>query len=251
MMRRVFVFIFSLVFSIFLLTTALASGKKHIQAKIRPDSSKIEVKKISDQAIEKFNHDKDFDYREGTAYDMSAWTRFWAWVAYIIDWLWSKIKSAFISVPGSATFLKYLLLAIAIGFVVYIVLKSLGIDVSNLWRRESKKIQVPFTESLEDIHGIDFDSEIEKAISQHNYRLGVRLLYLKCLKQLSDGKLITWQIDKTNAAYLYELTDAEQKQTFSSLTKEFEYIWYGNFSIDQKGFNGIYQLFQDFKKQIL
>lgn len=249
-MHRGFVLIFSLLLSILLLNTALASGKKHIHAKIKPDSSKIEVKKISDRAIEKFSHDKDFDYREGAAYDMSAWTRFWVWVAYIIDWIWSKIKGAFISIPGSATFLKYLLLAVAIGFVVYIVLKSLGIDVSNLWRRESKKIQVPFTESLEDIHGINFDDEIEKAISQHNYRLAVRLLYLKCLKHLSDCKLITWQIDKTNAAYLYELTDADQKQTFSSLTKEFEYIWYGNFSIDQKGFNDIYRLFQDFKKQV-
>jgi hypothetical protein len=249
-MQRGFVIIFSLLLSIFLLNGAFAAGKKHVPAKIRPDSSKVEVRKISDHAIEKFSNDKEFDYREGASYDVSAWARFWAWVAYIIDWLFGKIKNAFVSIPGSGTFFKYLLLAIAIGFLVFIVLKSLGIDISNLWRREPKKIQVPFTEALEDIHGINFDDEIEKAISQHNYRLAVRLLYLKCLKQLSDGKLINWQIDKTNAAYLYELTDTAQKQTFGSLTREFEYIWYGNFSIDQKGFNTIHQLFQDFKKQL-
>ena len=249
-MHKGFVFIFSLLISIFLLNAAAASGKKQIPAKIRADSSKIQVRKIDNQAIDKFRHDKDFDYREGKNYDMSAWTRFWAWVSYIIFWIWEKIKSAFASIPGSGIFLKYLLLVGAIGFLVFIVLKSLGIDISNLWRREPEKIQVPYNESLEDIHGIRFDDEIYKAIAHYNYRLAVRLLYLKCLKQLSDGQLIHWQIDKTNSAYLFELTDAVQKQTFGVLTREFEYIWYGTFSIDQQAFSTLQQLFQDFKKQI-
>jgi len=97
---------------------------------------------------------------------------------------------------------------------------------------------------------MNFDAEIEKAISRHDFRLAVRLLYLKCLKQLSDKELIRWQIDKTNAAYIYELTDPVQKQTFGLLTRQFEFIWYGDFPIDKDTFSKINALFQNFKNHL-
>jgi hypothetical protein len=78
----------------------------------------------------------------------------------------------------------------------------------------------------------------------------VRLLYLRCLKQLSDAKLISWQIDKTNATYLFELDDTGQRQKFGLLTRQFEYIWYGDFPIDPKIFGNIYKSFMDFKNQM-
>ena len=121
---------------------------------------------------------------------------------------------------------------------------------SRYYAGEGQKASVPYTESLENIHEINFDDEIEKAISLRNYRVAVRLLYLKCLKQLSDKNLIQWQLDKTNAAYLYELTDPVQKQTFGLLTRQFEYVWYGNFHIDSEAFGDINLLFQNFKKQL-
>jgi hypothetical protein len=146
--------------------------------------------------------------------------------------------------------LKYLLIGGSIGFLVYIIFKSLGLDPIKLWRGEAAKVAVPYSESLEDIHGIDFDAEVEKALAHHNYRLAVRLLYLKCLKQLSDKNLIQWEIDKTNAAYLYELKNNEQRQIFSVLTNRFEYVWYGNFPINKQAFTDIDLLFQNFKKQL-
>ena len=118
-------------------------------------------------------------------------------------------------------------------------------------RGGARKVEVPYSESLENIHEINFDEEIEKAVALHNYRLAVRLLYLKCLKQLSDRNLIQWKIDKTNSAYIYELSDPNQRQTFSRLTRQFEFVWYGNFAIDQQAFGNINQMFQDFKKQTL
>jgi hypothetical protein len=120
----------------------------------------------------------------------------------------------------------------------------------RLWRGEAAKVAVPYSESLEDIHGINFDAEVEKALAQHNYRLAVRLLYLKCLKQLSDKNLIQWEIDKTNTAYLYELKNNEQRQIFGLLTSRFEYVWYGNFPINKQAFSDIDLLFQNFKKQL-
>jgi hypothetical protein len=109
---------------------------------------------------------------------------------------------------------------------------------------------LPYSESLENIHDINFDGEIEKAVTQHNYRLAVRLLYLRCLKQLSDAELIKWQIDKTNSAYINELSNQEQRKVFKTLTLQFEYVWYGEFAIDAPVFKNINTLFQDFNKDI-
>jgi hypothetical protein len=134
--------------------------------------------------------------------------------------------------------------------LVFLALKLAGIDLLHVFRRKSTGASFPYQESLENIHEINFDDELEKAIAQQNYRLGVRLLYLKCLKQLSDADLIKWQIDKTNNAYINELTNPNQRQVFKTLTLQFEYIWYGEFAIDAPVFKNINTLFMDFKKGI-
>ena len=234
--------LFTMLFALFLTGISNASAKK-VPATLRVDSSKIDVKKFDANAIKRYKRDSDFNYNGEATGQPSFWERFWSW-------LWQKITSLFDGIPYSGVVLKYLLLAIAIVFIAYIIFKSLGIDAMQLLRGNAKKIGLPYSESLENINEINFDAEIENAISQHNFRLAVRLLYLKCLKQLSDKNLIQWQIDKTNTAYLYELTDPVQKQTFGFLTRQFEYVWYGDFSIDKDTFSTINLLFQNFKNNL-
>ena len=243
-MQRYPAILFVFFFALFTLSATAGAAKKHLPEKIQTESSKIEVKTFNEQAIQKFKADKDFNYNgEAANFDGSLWSRFW-------DWVWQKLGNLFTDVPYGGYILKYTLLALSVGFLIYIIFKSLGIDVVKLWKGDARKVNMSYTESLENIHEIDFDTEIEKSISQHNYSVAVRLLYLKCLKQLSDQNLIQWQIDKTNSAYIYELADSAQKQSFTLLTKQFEYVWYGNFAIDKQAFGNVYQLFQDFKNQI-
>ena len=54
----------------------------------------------------------------------------------------------------------------------------------------------------EDINKMDFEKRINDAVNNRDYRLAVRLYYLKMLKLLSDKKIIDWQINKTNSAYV-------------------------------------------------
>lgn len=243
-MKRLPVVLFTLLFSFFLLLSNAGFSKNAAPKKLIADSSKVQVKKFDEQAIQKLKADKEFNYNgEAASLEPSLWARFWSWV-------WEKLSRLFNGVPYSGYILKFLLLGLSVCFLAYIIFKSIGIDIVKLWQGDAKQASIPYTESLENIHEINFDAEIEKAISEHNYSFAVRLLYLKCLKQLSDKNLIEWQIDKTNSAYVYELTDTMQKQSFALLTKQFEYVWYGNFAIDKQSFSNINQLFQDFKKQI-
>ena len=234
---------FTIILTLFLLNTAFAA-EKTTPAREITDTSKIAVKKFDANALSKFKADKDFNYNGDSAgTGPSLWDRFW-------NWIWDMITRMFSRIPYGGSIAKYVLLALCIAFLVYVVFKSLGIDPIKILQGGARKTNITYSESLENIHEINFDDEIEKAISQHNYRLAVRLLYLKCLKQLSDTNLIKWEIDKTNSAYIYELTDPEQKEIFGALTHQFEYVWYGNFAIDKQAFGNINQLFQNFKKQL-
>jgi hypothetical protein len=208
------------------------------------DSVKIQLRKFNEQPIAEYAKLKDFQYNDTSSAPISFWDRFWRWV-------WRFIENVFrgISVGKSSWLIfRIVLFILAAGFVVYIVFKILGIDIVKIFRGESKGIAISYTESLENIHDINFDTEIENAISNRNYRLAVRLLYLRSLKQLNDAKLIHWQIEKTNSTYLNELTDTEHKQLFSLLTRQFEYVWYGDFPVDGPAFQNINTLFINFKK---
>ena len=223
------------------LSMAAAAPKKKPALRLHIDTASINLQKFDKHAIDKFRSDKDFDYRgNGVGSEPTLWDRFWAW-------FWEKALSGFAHGGG---ILLYTLLGLFIGFLIYVILKAAGLDPARLLKGNSQQVSLPYTESSENIHEINFDEEIEKAISQHNFRMAVRLLYLKCLKQLSDSNLIHWQIDKTNSVYLFELGDSPQKGPFGTLTRQFEYIWYGNFPIDQQAFGNIFSLFQDFKKQL-
>ena len=242
MLKLFTAFIFTLALALFLAGTATAVPKK-LPLQIKTDSSKISVKKFDAKAIDKLRAEKDFNYNGESTGEPTLWDIFWQWV-------WNTLGRIFNSIPYGGKILKYLLIALSIVLLAYIILKSLGIDAMRLLSGNAKKVDMAYSESLENIHEINFDDEIEKATANLNYRLAIRLLYLKCLKQLSDKNLIQWQIDKTNSAYQHELANQQQRQTFGLLTRQFEYVWYGDFTIDKNAFGNINLLFQNFNKQL-
>jgi len=229
----------------FNLTSLAAVGVsvKKAPAKVRIDTSKIEVKKFVVNAMKKYAGDKDFSYNGEAKGQPSFWDIF-------LDWLYNLLLGWIGRSAYAGVIIKYVLLGLSILLLAYVVFKSLGVDPVQLLRGDAKKVAMPYSESLENIHEINFDDEIERAVSSSNFRLAVRLLYLKCLKQLSDTQLIQWQINKTNSAYIYELADPEQQQIFGLLTRQFEYVWYGDFPIDKDAYGNINSLFQNFKKHL-
>ncbi|MEO6149489.1 MAG: DUF4129 domain-containing protein [Mucilaginibacter sp.] len=225
-----------------LCVTAFGAGKKK-PAVLRKDTSSVTIKTLDAKALEKYADESEFAYSKAEKEKPSLWARFWAWV-------WALIAYLIGGTPVGSIIFRYVLPGLAIAGLIYIILKTAGMDVAGLFRRGAKKTMLPYNESLENIHEIDFDSEIDNAVAQHNYRLAVRLLYLKCLKQLSDKDLIKWQIDKTNSAYYYELSNPAHRDIFGSLTRRFEYVWYGDFGIDEHIFNDINRMFGQFKQQL-
>ena len=92
----------------------------------------------------------------------------------------------------------------------------------------------------------DYGKLIELAVSDHNYRLAVRYHFLQALQKLSSRGDIEFSTDKTNHQYLQEIAGRKYSRDFAALTLDYEYVWYGEFGIDEAAFNLIQNKFKKF-----
>ena len=237
MYRLLFTLIAIILFSSFTVQKAV---KKPLP--LHADSSTVAVRHYDSKILKSYSVKPEFQYNE-TVPATNWWDRFWAW-------LWHLLGNNLKAPSPLFIILKYLLIGLGLAAIIFIIFKLMGVDISGIFRKKAASASIGYSESLENIHEIDFDKELEIAIAQHNYRLAVRLLYLKCLKQLNDAGLIKWEINKTNSIYVQELAGSGKGDSFSSLTRQFEYIWYGEFLIDAQVFQTINTSFQEFKKQV-
>lgn len=133
--------------------------------------------------------------------------------------------------------LEYIVYGLLGIIVLYLLIKFLLENpVSSVFKTETKAID-GFSFIEENIEKIDFDQLIANALKENNYRLATRYLYLKSLKTLAHNNLIDWHYDKTNSDYLNEIKDLQLKALFKRVSYIYEYVWYGEFPIDEEKFN--------------
>lgn len=135
------------------------------------------------------------------------------------------------------------------GFIAIIIWFLVTSNV-KLFQKKSSKIPVNSNELVvEDIFEINYDNEIAKAIKENDFRLGVRLLYLQLLKDLSQKNIIQYKQDRTNGEYLLQLFGTSYYADFFQLTRSFEYTWYGQFLISEESFYKVQSNFSQFKSK--
>ena len=120
-----------------------------------------------------------------------------------------------------------------------------------LFRREAKKINDdPVEETTDDIFAIRFDKEIALAEEAENYRLAVRLWYLRTLKALADKGFIDYKPGRTNHDYVAHLSGGQYYRDFSRLTRNFEYTWYGQFKLSAEAYQMMRNNYSPFIKDL-
>lgn len=137
---------------------------------------------------------------------------------------------------------------IIIGFVLYFLIRVLlGKDGNFFFSKKKGKLNIKASEIHENIHEINFAEEISSFERQKDYRSAVRFRYLLLLKNLSDKKIIEWNPEKTNKDYYFEIKDATVKNHFSDLSYIFDYVWYGEFDINESDYIIFRERFQKVK----
>ena len=146
---------------------------------------------------------------------------------------------------------KTLLWIIIIGsFITVLVWFLIASDV-RLFRKKPKPLEEQIDTALsEDIFAINYEQELQKAIANNNFRLGVRLLYLHILRIFADNGILQYKMEKTNSDYLAQLYNTTYYRNFFRLTRNFEYVWYGKFDISAEAFQMIQQDYKNLKEQV-
>jgi hypothetical protein len=134
--------------------------------------------------------------------------------------------------------------AIAVGIVV-VCLRMFGFK-----GRVRYVPAMPLEEAADNIFDMDFDSRLANALAGQDYRLATRLLFLRLLRTMADRNIIGYSIEKTNFDYLFELGGSPYFNNFSAVAKGYEYVWYGNFNIQQSQFMLLRQRLDELTSQI-
>ncbi len=132
--------------------------------------------------------------------------------------------------------LKYLFLFAVVAGVLYFILKG---DFSfNFMRKRNDNVDEIISESTkieteEQLQAIGFEGQIAAAENNQNYRLAIRLYYLWLIKIMVEKGYIKFHIDKTNQDYCNELQGKPPYSEFVNCTNYYNYVWFGEFEIDE------------------
>lgn len=137
--------------------------------------------------------------------------------------------------------LAYFLIAGLVLFILYFVIS--GIKVKP--RIDHSEIEL---DEIEDIEEIDADTGYTEALVEGDYRLALRMQFIKALQALSAKEVILWKPDKTNRHYISETRGQSFHQTFRSLAQTYEWVWYGNSAIGKETFDQLNPQFETFNK---
>ncbi|REC59680.1 DUF4129 domain-containing protein [Chryseobacterium pennae] len=141
-----------------------------------------------------------------------------------------------------------LFVIILVGFLLYFIIKYIiGKDGNFIFGKKNKRLDLNVEELHENIHEINFPESISTFEHTGDYRSAVRYQFLFILKKLSDKKLINWNPEKTNKDYVAELKVPNLKSEFSDLSYIFDYVWYGEFNIDEQSYQKFKNQYQAFK----
>jgi len=91
----------------------------------------------------------------------------------------------------------------------------------------------------EDIFSINYQKKIDDAVKSENYRLAVRLGFLRLLRDMSKKNIINYKQDRTNFDYLLQLHSSPFYEQFFNVTRSYEYTWYGQFEINELAYHEI------------
>lgn len=238
-----------LLFALLFVLCAFSTIAQQDSTIVTYDSASLEVKQIDTEDIQKYQEDEAFNY-EIIKGDLTWWDNFKTWLGNLLLRMFEGVFGVEKAVGFLSGFLRvvpYLLLSL----LIYLLIKFLlNVNASSLQQAQKNKNLVSLSEEENIIRNEDIQELIDKALADKNYRLAIRYYYLYMLKLMSEKELITWELQKTNDDYLQEIKKTTLKTPFTKITYLYDYIWYGDFPIDEDGYNTAKKTFLQFQQMV-
>ena len=206
------------------------------------DKSAITLRRPDNAELERVRNDKAFKYEK----EMIPGNAFADLIRSWFSWLWEHFFSHIFS-KNTAPFWRVFPYVIMAAALIITILALRRGSFFGLFSRRGKAAGSVFYYADENIHGIDFDSMIQKFADEKNYRMALRYRFLRTLKYLSSNNVIEWHKEKTNRDYVKEIGNGHNRSYFNELVNIFEYVWYGSFNIEKEYFDRMNERFASFE----
>ncbi len=177
---------------------------------------------------EEYRYDRETNPTGWWARFKEGWRRFW-------QELFDTRRDA--SASGVVRILYWIGGIALLGLVIYFIVRAIMNDEGSwIFGRASDKGIVNAGDVETNIHETDFIALVKQAKEEQNYRLAVRYYYLWVLKNLSSRELIEYDVEKTNSDYQLEIKDKNLQKDFGYTSYLYNYIWYGEFDVNEDEF---------------
>lgn len=216
---------------------------------VKYDDTRLQRVSIDEDDLSTYRSDKKFDYTLEKTEN--------TWLSAIKNWFYNLLRRFFEWIFGveKATgylslflrILPYILLGLLIYLIVRFFVKS---QVGPFLESKKNPNTVILSEEERIIKSDNIQDLIKEAIANGNYRLAIRYYYLYILKLLSNKELIDWQLQKTNDDYLHELSNGKLKSAFAKATFLYDYVWYGEFQLDETKYQRAERTFKALQNSI-
>jgi len=204
-----------------------------IQDSLQIDNSRVTPRHFNDLKSKYSTPDFIYEY---SVENSGWWTRFKQWLSDFFKDLFNiKDKGQAANATDIAIKIAGVILFL---LVIYFIFKAV-VNKEGTWvfGKSSDKSIIPVTDIETNIHTNNFESLIAEAEAEFNYRLAIRYYYLWLLKKLAAQEIIAYDVEKTNSDYQSEITSETIQDEFSYTSYLYNYIWYGEFDVNEEQFN--------------
>jgi hypothetical protein len=196
----------------------------------------VQQRRVPDSLVKKMQQDDDFWYANADIKNEKKQP---------------EKESRYIPLGQQQWFQVLLWIVIVGGFAAGLMWFLAGSNI-GLFRKRNEEIRDDMNDELdtEDIFAINYQKEIDKAASQGNYRLAIRLMFLRLLRDMAEKNIIQYKQDKTNFDYLLQLQPTIYYNHFFRITRNYEYSWYGQFEVNEETYQAIRSDFDKLDRQL-
>ncbi|MBC9912456.1 hypothetical protein [Chitinophaga varians] len=194
---------------------------------------------VQENTMRTLKADDDMQYRDKPTEDPKKTSKFGEGVARFIAKLFFFLWQ-----------FSWVILVLLLGGLGYLLYRFMVKNDLSIFRKPK------LVDGLEEIQeenlqsASEYEEKIRAAIAAGEIRQAIRWWYLYTLFQLASRQLITPGREKTNNDYLRSMRNTPYYKMFSTLTLDYEYIWYGGFEISADNFRTMDQQFRDFNNQL-
>jgi hypothetical protein len=138
--------------------------------------------------------------------------------------------------PKPSNFSTIIIIAIAaimVGLIVYIMFGDYFRS-----RKNAKPFGLQKEPDWDDVYNYGaYEKDIEDAEKAGNYKLAVRLNFLRLIKTLNQQGFIVFEEGTSNSTYLLQMHKRGMHKAFAQPLRTFNYVWFGNYDITQEQYN--------------